>query len=90
MIADQRDVVAWWDEHVRRKGGAGCWHSDNADRHDRSVAEAEETHRHQTAASAMIAPGTGHNGNVLQQPHGELYQYSLAVFTLVVCELTHS
>jgi hypothetical protein len=27
----------------------------------------------------MIATGTGHNGNVLQQPHGELHQYSLEV-----------
>ena len=42
MIADQRDFVAWWDQHVHRKGGER-W-LDNADRHDQrlSMEEAEE------------------------------------------------
>jgi hypothetical protein len=38
---DQRDFVAWWDEHVGVRHGAGRGHKNNADLHSFSMEDAE-------------------------------------------------
>ena len=41
MIADQRDFVARWDEHVGVRHGLNRFSIDNADQHSLSVEQAE-------------------------------------------------
>jgi hypothetical protein len=42
LIADQKDFVAWWDEQVGVRHGAGRGHKNNADLHSCSMEDAEQ------------------------------------------------